>query len=125
MVQTRLTIFKEIALLFLRNRAIKTLSNIYLGPCHKGFKKYITEAQKQHKMKWKKSKIVQRYGTIHSKKEVKHQGGFQNHIGRKFGSQIFIPLPAVLYTVQIKFWGPDKLGPFTHMPFQHRNGVVQ
>ena len=76
-------------------------------------------------MKWKKSKIVQWNGTVHSKKEVKHQGRFQNHIGRQFGSQIFISLPAVRYTIQIEFWSSYKLGSIAHMPFQDRNGVVQ
>ena len=76
-------------------------------------------------MEREQSIIVQRHGTVHSEKEIDHQGEFQDHVRGQFFGQVLIAFPSVLYTIDIEFWRPYKLTSFAQVTFQNRNGIVQ
>jgi len=69
--------------------------------------------------------VVQRYGTVHSEKEIDHQGEFQDHVRGKLFRQILVALPRIRNAVDVEFWGTDKFTSFTQVSFQNGNGIVQ
>lgn len=85
------------------------------------FEENKAKAQEQHEMEWEQTKVVQRYGTVHTKKEVKHKPELYQHIRRKLVGDVLVALPSVAKAVDIEFWGSDEFTPLAQMTLQYGN----